>query len=87
MVLEYSTLCLSALAREFTAKVAICSSGGLTQLVRCIGSGDPDVVKNAIEAISLTVQVCRFRFMRQGRNHRWVWGPHALCNHVYLTGV
>jgi Armadillo/beta-catenin-like repeat len=62
VVLEYSTLCLSSLAQEFTAKVAISSSGGLRQLVKCISSKDPDVVKNAIEAISLTVQVCGLAF-------------------------
>lgn len=57
IVQEYAALSLSSLAADFTAKIAITLNGGLTQLVKCLGSDDPDVVKNSIETIALTIQV------------------------------
>jgi len=57
IIQEYAALCLSFLAADFTAKLAICSSGGLCQLVKCFCCDDPDIVKNSLEAITLTLQV------------------------------
>jgi hypothetical protein len=56
-VLEHGTLCLATLAQDFTNKILICQHAGLEQLVKCMNSHDPDIVKSAIEAIALVLQV------------------------------
>lgn len=58
MVHEFAALCLSSLAIDFSSKVAICEHGGVEPLVRCLSANDPDVQKNAIETLSLMLQVC-----------------------------
>ena len=57
VVHEFAALCLSALAIDFSSKVAIYEQDGLEPLIRLLGSSDPDVQKNAIETISLMLQV------------------------------
>ncbi|KAK2168768.1 hypothetical protein LSH36_14g03039 [Paralvinella palmiformis] len=56
VVHEFAALCLSALAIDFSSKVAIYEQDGLEPLIRLLGSSDPDVQKNSIETISLMLQ-------------------------------
>ena len=63
VIQEYGSLCLSFLATDFTAKLSICSAGGLVQLVRCLCCDDPDIIKNSLEAITLTLQVILSKYL------------------------
>ena len=57
VVHEFAALCLSAMAVDYSTKVTINEQNGLEALIRCLSSNDPDVQKNAIETISLMLQV------------------------------
>ena len=57
VVHEFAALCLSSLANDYSCKVTINEQDGLEPLIRCLGSHDPDVQKNAVETISLMLQV------------------------------
>ena len=46
------------MATEFSSKAAIFEHQGIEPLVRCLGSHDPDVQKNGIEALALLLMVC-----------------------------
>lgn len=50
---EFAALAMSNMATEFSSKAAIFENGGIEPLVRCLGSHDPDVQKNGIEALAL----------------------------------
>lgn len=50
---EFSALALSNMATEFSSKASIFEHHGVEPLVRCLGSSDPDVQKNGIEALAL----------------------------------
>ena len=50
-------MCLVSLAQDFTSKTTIFEADALEPLIRLLGSADPDVQKNAIETISLLLQV------------------------------
>ncbi|XP_059157772.1 armadillo repeat-containing protein 3-like [Physella acuta] len=52
---EFAALALSLMATEFTSKVAIQTANGMEPLIRLLGSTDPDVQKNSIEAIAQMV--------------------------------
>lgn len=52
LVHEFAALALCSLATEFSTTVSIWECGGVEPLVRCLGSPDPDVQKNAIEALA-----------------------------------
>ena len=54
---EFSALALSNMATEFSSKAAIFENQGIEPLVRCLGSHDPDVQKNGIEALALLLMV------------------------------
>ncbi len=57
VVHEFAALCLVSLANDYSSKVAIYEQNGLEPLIRCLHSQDPDVQKNAIEAIASLLQV------------------------------
>lgn len=40
------------MATEFSSKASIFESGGVDALVKCLGSSDPDVQKNSVEALA-----------------------------------
>lgn len=52
IVHEFAALGLCNMATEFSSKAAIFESNGIEPLVKCLSSGDPDVQKNAIEAVA-----------------------------------
>ena len=54
---EFSALALSNMSTEFSSKAAIFEHQGIEPLVRCLGSHDPDVQKNGIEALALLLMV------------------------------
>ena len=54
---EFSALALSNMATEFSSKASIFEHQGIEPLVRCLSSNDPDVQKNAIEALALLLMV------------------------------
>ena len=60
MVHEFAALCLCSLAQDFSSKVNIYEQDGLEPLIQCLNSHDPDVQKNAVETISLMLQVRGF---------------------------
>ena len=57
MVHEFACLALATMAQDFTTKVTLNEHDALEPLIRLLGSADPDVQKNAIETISLMLQV------------------------------
>ena len=57
VVHEFSALCLASMANDFSSKVNIQEQDGIEPLIRLLSSHDPDVMKNAIETISLLLQV------------------------------
>ncbi|XP_062608563.1 armadillo repeat-containing protein 3-like isoform X1 [Saccostrea cucullata] len=52
VVHEFAGLGLSNMATEFSSKATIFESGGVDALVKCLGSSDPDVQKNSVEALA-----------------------------------
>ncbi|XP_006815757.1 armadillo repeat-containing protein 3-like [Saccoglossus kowalevskii] len=56
LVHEFSSLCLAAMANEFTSKVQIFEHDGIEPLIRLLSDPDPDVQKNSVEAICLMLQ-------------------------------
>ncbi|XP_012938913.1 armadillo repeat-containing protein 3 isoform X2 [Aplysia californica] len=60
---EFAALALSLMATEFTSKVAIHEASGVEPLIRLLGSSDPDVQKNSIEAIAQLVMDYQARGM------------------------
>lgn len=56
LVHEFSTLCLSSMAHEYTSKVQILSMDGLSPLITLLSDPDPDVIKNATEAVTLLLE-------------------------------
>lgn len=57
VVHEFAGLALCSMAQDFSSKVNIYQNNGMEPLIQCLGSHDPDVKKNAIETISLLLQV------------------------------
>ena len=57
---EFAALCLTSLAQDYSSKVTIFENDGLDALIRCLSSSDPDVQKNAIETISLLLEVSKY---------------------------
>ena len=57
VVHEFAFLCLSSLAVDFTAKIAIAQKGGLALLLSSLSSTDPDIQKNCVETLALVLQV------------------------------
>ncbi|XP_063777656.1 armadillo repeat-containing protein 3 isoform X2 [Pseudophryne corroboree] len=53
---EFATLCLAHMAVEYTSKARIFELNGLENLIRLLGSPDPDVKKNSVECIYLLAQ-------------------------------
>ncbi|KAL5011438.1 hypothetical protein ScPMuIL_009989 [Solemya velum] len=52
IVHEFAALGLCNMATEYSSKAAIFESNGIEPLVKCLSSADPDVQKNAIEAVA-----------------------------------
>jgi len=57
VVHEFAFLCLSSLAADFSAKTTIAARGGLSLLVNGLLSTDPDIQRNCVETLALTLQV------------------------------
>lgn len=53
---EFAGLLLSYMASDFSSKVLIAQSDGLSPLVACLAESDPDVQKNALDTIALMLQ-------------------------------
>uniref|UniRef100_A0A3B3VXL1 Armadillo repeat containing 3 n=1 Tax=Poecilia latipinna TaxID=48699 RepID=A0A3B3VXL1_9TELE len=53
---EFATLCLAAVAMDFTCRVQINANDGMPPLIKLLSSPDPDVAKNSLEIIFNLVQ-------------------------------
>ncbi|XP_008436791.1 armadillo repeat-containing protein 3 [Poecilia reticulata] len=53
---EFATLCLAAVAVDFTCRVRINANDGMPLLIKLLSSPDPDVAKNSLEIIFNLVQ-------------------------------
>ncbi|XP_038051297.1 armadillo repeat-containing protein 3-like [Patiria miniata] len=56
LVHEFASLCIASMAQEFTSKVQIIEQDGLEPLIMLLAVTDPDVQKNAVEAVCLLLQ-------------------------------
>ena len=54
---EFAALCLTSMAQDYSSKVTIFENDGLDAVIRCLSSMDPDVQRNAVETISLLLEV------------------------------
>jgi len=62
VVHEFAFFCLSSLAVDFSAKIAIAEKGGLPLLVRGLSYDDPDIQRNSVETLALVLQVVHFTY-------------------------